>query len=154
MLVDYPGDLRQLVSGILRNGAQLGYKGPAQFILLRNLISANADNHTIQVKLAADLAAGRVVAISPSPPYICSPLGLVPKHDQGWRRIHHLSHPLGGSVNDHIRPDYAALKYVTLDEIWATIIKTGRGSTIVKRDIQDAFRMILVAKFQQWLLGF
>jgi hypothetical protein len=88
MLVNYPGDLPQLVSGILRNGAQLGYEGPAQFILSRNLISADADDHTIQDKLAADLKAGRVVPISASPPYICSPLGLVPKHDKGWRRIH------------------------------------------------------------------
>jgi Reverse transcriptase (RNA-dependent DNA polymerase) len=154
MLVNYPGDLPQLISGILRNGTQLGYKGPAQFILSKNLISADLDDHTIQDKLAADLKAGRVVVASPSPPYICSPLGLVPKHDKGWRRIHHLSHPPGRSVNDHIRPDFAALKYVTLEEIWATIIKTGRGSTIIKRDIQDAFRMIPVAKLQQWLLGF
>jgi hypothetical protein len=154
MLVDYPGDLPQLISGILKNGAQLGYEGPSQFILSRNLVSANLDTRTIQDKLAADLKAGRVVAVSPSTPYICSPLGLVPKHDKGWRRIHHLSHPPSRSVNDHIRPDSAALKYVTLEEIWTTIIKTGRGSTIIKRDIQDAFRMIPVAVLQQWLLGF
>lgn len=154
MLVNYPGNLPHLISGILRNGAQLGYQGPAQFILSKNLISADLDNHTIQDKLTADLKTGRVVAISPSSPYICSPLGLVPKQNKGWRRIHHLSHPPGRSVNDHIRPEFAALKYVTLEEIWATIIKAGRGSTIIKRDIQDAFRMIPVAKLQQWLLGF
>jgi len=154
MLANYPGDLRRLIGGILRNGTQLGYEGPAQFILSKNLISAELDNRTIQDKLAADLKARRVVAVSPSPPYICSPLGLVPKHDKGWRRIHHLSHPPGRSVNDHIRPDFAALKYVTLEEIWTTIIKAGRASTIIKRDIQDAFRMIPVAKVQQWLLGF
>ncbi len=108
-------------------------------------IESTLKNSPDQDKLAADLKVGRVVAVSPSPPYICSPLGLVPKHDKGWRRIHHLFHLLGRSVNDHIRPDFAALKYVTLEEIWATIIKTGRGSTIIKRDIQDAFRMIPVA---------
>jgi hypothetical protein len=135
MLFNYLGDLPQLISGILQNGAQLGYEGPAQFILLKNLISTDLDNHTIQDKLAADLKAGRVVALSPLPPYIYSPLGLAPKHDKGWRRIHHLSHPPGRSVNDHIRPDFAALKYVTLEEIWATIIKTGRRSTIINRDI-------------------
>jgi hypothetical protein len=87
------------------------------------------------------------MAVSPSTPYICLPLGLVSKHDKGWRRIHHLSHPLSRSVNDHIRPDSVALKYVTLEEIWTTIIKTGRGSTIIKRDIQDAFRIIPVTVF-------
>jgi hypothetical protein len=117
MLVNYPGDLPQLISGILRNGTQLGYEGPAQFILSKNLISADLDDHTIQDKLAADLKAGRVVAVSLSALYICSPLGLVPKHDKGWRRIHHLSHPPGRSVNDYIRSDFAALKYVTLEEI-------------------------------------
>ena len=114
MLVNYPGDLPQLISGILQNGAQVGYDGPAQFILSKNLVSAGLDNHTIQDKLAADMKAGQVVVVSPSPPYIC---GLVPKHDKGWCRIHHLSHPPGRSVNDHIRPDFAALKYVTLEEI-------------------------------------
>jgi hypothetical protein len=29
MLVGYPGDLPQLISGILKNGAQLGYEGPS-----------------------------------------------------------------------------------------------------------------------------
>lgn len=81
MLANYPGNLPQLISGILRNGTQLGYEGPAQFILSKNLVSADLDKHTIQEKLTADLRARRVVAVSPSPPYICSPLGLVPKHD-------------------------------------------------------------------------
>jgi hypothetical protein len=154
MLVNYPRDLPQLISRILRNSTQLGYKGPAQFILSKNLISADLDNDTIQDKLAADLKAGRVVAVSLSSLYICSLLGLVPKHSNGWRRIHYLSYPIGRSVNDHIRPDFATLKYVILEEIWATIVKTGRGSTIIKHDIQDIFRMILVAELQQWLLGF
>jgi hypothetical protein len=83
MLVNYPGDLPQLISGILRNGTQLGYESPAQFILSKNLISADLDNHTIQNKLAADLKVRRVIATSPLSPYICSPLGLIPKYDKG-----------------------------------------------------------------------
>ncbi len=48
--------------------------------------------------------------------YVCSPLGLVPKHDGSWRRIHDLSFPYGDSVNDGIPQEWGALEYATYDD--------------------------------------
>lgn len=87
-------------------------------------------------------------------PVMSSPLGLVPKADGGWRRIHNLSSPLGQSVNDAIPAEFATLKYSTVDQILQHVIRAGCGCTIVKRDIKDAFRNIPLSVNAQRLLGF
>ena len=86
--------------------------------------------------------------------YVCSPLGLVPKHDGGWRRIHDLSFPRGQSVNDGIPHDWGALEYATFDDAVDALLSKGPGAQFVKRDLKDAFRHIPVALSDQWLLGF
>lgn len=69
---------------ILRFGAQLGYEGPDTFILSKNLASALADTGIIDKNLADDLRCHRVEEVTnPTLPFISSPLGLVPKHDEG-----------------------------------------------------------------------
>lgn len=88
------------------------------------------------------------------PQYFCSPLGLVPKHDGGWRRIHDLSFPYRESVNNGIPRNWGALKYVTYDKAVEALQQQGQGAQLVKRDLKDAFRHILVASSDQWLLGF
>ncbi len=79
---------------ILRSGAELGYEGPLDaFILLDNFASALKDPPIIDKKLTKDQALGRVVEVEkPTPLFIGLLLGLVPKHDEGWRRTHHFSH--------------------------------------------------------------
>lgn len=107
LLNTYPGPLQIHLPMILCFGAQLGYEGPKTFILSKNLASVLVDTKIIDRKLADDLRSRKVEEVSnPTLPFISSPLGLVPKHDGGWRKIHHLSHPVGRSVNDHI-PDGA-----------------------------------------------
>lgn len=108
LLRNYPGPLRIHLPMIVRFGVELGYKGPTDaFILSKNLSSALVDTDIIDKKLCEDLALKRIIEVkAPTPPFIASPLGLVPKHDGGWRKIHHLSHPAGSSVNDYI-PDGA-----------------------------------------------
>jgi hypothetical protein len=91
---------------------------------------------------------------APDTPFLCSPLGLVPKGSGGWRRIHHLSYPRGSSVNDHIPAEWAALEYATVDQAIALVAKQGSGALLVKRDLQDAFRHIPIAPQDLWLLGF
>lgn len=141
---------------ILRFGAELGYQGPPDaFILSDNLASVLEDPAIIDKKLAEDLAMGRVVEVKePTPPFISSPLGLVPKHDGGWRRIHHLSHPRGQSVNDHIPDGAGELRYTRFQEVLKLIIKAGKHCVILKRDVKVAFRNVPVAPQHQWLLGF
>lgn len=80
LLSQYLGGLRINLLIILRFGAELGYEGPSNtFILSNNLASALEDPTIIEKKLQEDLALGRVTQLqgTPTPPYICSPLGLV-----------------------------------------------------------------------------
>ena len=86
--------------------------------------------------------------------FISSPLGLVPKSNGTWRRIHHLSHPEGSSVNEFIPQEWGALEYPTFDDAVAKIRKQGKMCILVKRNFSDAFRHIPVAKSDWWLLGF
>lgn len=123
-------------------------------MLSRNLKSAELDPNTIENQLESDLARGRVSQVQPIKPFISSPLGLVPKTDKGWRRIHHLSHPPSASVNDHIPPAYGALNYESRSNLLDLVRKAGPRATLIKRDLKDAFRMIPVALSQRWLLGF
>ena len=152
-----PDGLKIHLPMILRFGAELGYKGPSDaFILSDNLTSALKDLVIIDKKLQEDLASGRVIQLQgpPTPPYICSPLGLIPKHDGGWRRIHHLSHPRGESVNDHIPDGAGKLRYTRFQEVLQLVTRAGRHCIILKRDIKDVFRNIPVTPQHQWLLNF
>lgn len=136
---------------ILRFGVELGYKGPRDVLILsKNLVSAMEDPSIIDNKLEEDLRLRRIVPVpNPSIPFISSPLGLVPKHDGGFRRIHHLSHPKGRSVNDHIPDGAGELRYIKFQEVLNLILKAGRHCIIMKRDIKDAFRNIPVAPQHQ-----
>ena len=68
--------------------------------------------------LLAQRAHNRLKLVNPDPSqrFICSPLGLIPKSDGSWRRIHHLSFPPGALVNDHIPAEWGALEYISFDE--------------------------------------
>jgi hypothetical protein len=149
LLLQYPGSLPVILAGILKYGCQIGYNGPPQLILSQNLKSAQLDPSTITDKLTSDLALRRVLSRTPSFPFISSPLGLVPKGDSGYRRIHHLSHPPSSSVNSHIPEGASSIKYTKITEIYRAILSAGRHCVIVKKDIKDAFRNIPVAPNNQ-----
>ena len=146
----YPGDLGPILAGILTYGAQIGYRGKKH--------SCHSANHYIHEpsiitgKLAEDLDLRRV-RLTSKPSFI-SPLGLVSKHDGGWRRIHDLSWPPGRGVNQGIPDNWSAIEYMKIDDIYDQIIKAGPGCTIIKRDIKDAFRIVPIAEDNQHLLAF
>ena len=154
LLNNYPGNLPTTLIRILQYGTLLGYDGPETLILSDNQESVHLSPGVINSKLQSDLADGRIVCTTASPPYICSPLGLVPKHDGGFRRIHNLSHPLKESVNAYISPEFSTLKYTIIEDVLSMVKTAGRHSLILKRDIKDAFRNIPIAPHVQWLLGF
>jgi hypothetical protein len=129
--------------------------GPDQTILSRNLASANESPTTLSADICAQFNKGQLGKLTTLPPkFISSPLGLVPKSDSTWRRIHHLSHPTGNSVNDHIPQEWGTLTYTTFDQALQLVAEAGVGSTLVKRDLADAFRHIPVSPQDWWLLGF
>ena len=84
-----------------------------------------------------------------------SPVGAIPKKNKPnkWRLIVDLSSPQGSSVNDGISPQWSSLSYTSLDHLAAMILAVGRGSLLVKADIQEAYRMIPVHPQDQPLLG-
>ncbi len=153
-LANYSGLLPHQLYDILTFGAQIGYNGPERLYIADNLASAQEAPTIITEQLHKDLECGRVSAYTAELPFFCSPLGLVPKHDGSWRRIHHLSHPEGHSVNDTIPGELATLKYTALAEILELVRHAGAGSYLIKKDLKDAFRMIPVAPHNRWLLGF
>lgn len=143
----YPGPT---LVGILTHGVQIGYRGKRQ--------SYHSTNHHIHEpniiteKLAEDLRLCRV-RLTSEPSFI-SPLGLVPKQDGGWRRIHDLSWPPDRGVNQGIPDSWSTIEYMNIDDIYDQVVQAGPGCTIIKRDIKDAFRIVPVAEDNQHLLAF
>jgi hypothetical protein len=154
LLEQYPGDLPVTIAKILQFGTLVGYEGPDSLIISKNQESVYLAPEIIDVKLRDDLAVGRIVPASQTSPFISSPLGLVPKHDGGFRRIHNLSHPGKKSVNANICDDYSSLDYSTIEDVLQLVRIAGQHCSILKRDIKDAFRNIPIAPHIQWLLGF
>jgi hypothetical protein len=140
---------------IIKHGAKIGYTGPLQQTISKNLASAADAPAVLSADLYAQLAQCQLgrTAVLPDH-FISSPLGLVPKSDGSFRRIHHLSHPAGRSVNDHIPQHWGTLTYTKFDDAIRAVAHAGRNSTLVKRDLADAFRHIPVSHEDWWLLGF
>ena len=66
----------------------------------------------------------------PLPNFRTSGLGLVPKHDGGWRTIYHLSMPPNSSINDIINPDDYSLSYCSIDDAYTFINELGPGTYV------------------------
>lgn len=154
LLACHGGTLAQDIHNIITFGAQLGYSGPPTRLTSKNLVSAMEAPEVITQQLNADLNCGRVSLCNTLPHPSSSPLGLVPKSDGGWRRIHHLSHPPGQSVNDGIAPQFGEISYSQRCQLLALVVAAGRGAYLIKRDLKDAFRVVPVAPHWRWLLGF
>ncbi len=145
LLVRYPGSQRICLQMVLRFGVELGYEGPKAFILSDNLTSALEDPTIIEKKLQEDLASGCVTPMHQSSwPFIYSPLGLVPKHDGSWKKIHHLSHPRGESMKDYIPNGVDEMRYTPFQEVLQLVINAGRHWIIMKKDVNDTFRNVPV----------
>lgn len=100
----------------------------------------------VLTKLQKELSAKRIKGPFSEKPFNnfhISPIGLVPKKTQGeFRLIHHLSHPKGKSINDHIDPQLATVKYASFDDAVTALLQFGPGCYFAKTDINDAFRII------------
>lgn len=155
LLSTYSGSIQIFLLMILCFAAQLGYKKPKAFILSKNLEPALVDPQIIDKKLAKDLKSQRVEEVAKSISLlISSPLKLVPKYNKGQRKIHHLSHLVGCSVNDHIPDGVGEIRYTWFQDVLQIIIWAGKNCIILKRDIKAVFKNLPVAPYQQWLLGY
>ena len=140
----------------LQYGCAIGYAGPQFSHCSNNLPSAFQQPSILDITLASECSAGRILGPFPSPPlpYLrCSGLGIIPKHDGGWRTIYHLSAPHGTSINDFIDPEQYSLSYCTVDDAFAIVNSLGKGALMAKIDLKNAFRIIPVRPEDWNLLG-
>ena len=156
-LSDHPDRVfvRQLIDN-LRQGCKIGYTGPQFTHLASNLESASQQPQVIDATLKDECAAGRILGPFDRPPlpnFRTSDLGLVPKHDGGWRVIYHLSAPHAQSVNDFIDPQVYSLSYCTIDNAYKILNELGPGALMSKIDLKNAFRLIPVRPADWNLLG-
>ena len=138
------------------NGVSLGYTGPRAPYIARNLTSALHHSAVIDKELAREVEAGRILgpySDRPLPNLHCSGLGVVPKHNDKWRVIMHLSAPPGNSINDYIPPENYSMHYSTVDDAVRLLTAHPPGALMAKVDLKAAFRMVPVRR-QDWeLLG-
>ena len=125
----------------LCHGCLIGYKGPQFPYCATNLVSAFQHPKVIDATLEKECQLGRILGPFQNPPlpnFRTSGLGLVPKHDSGWRIIHHLSAPPHISINDFIDPEDYSLSYCTIDDAYDFINQMGPGTQLSKIDLKDA----------------
>ena len=156
-LCNYPDKVfvRQLIDS-LRQGCKIGYTGPQFTYIALNLQSASQQPEVIDATLRDECEAGRILGPFDQPPlpnFRTSGLGLVPKHDGGWRIIYHLSAPFAQSINDFIDPHAYSLSYCTIDDAYKILNELGPGALMSKIDLKNAFRLIPVRPEDWNVLG-
>lgn len=62
--------------------------------------------------------------------------------------------PRSTGTNASIDPEYGYLKYSQIKEVCSHIVAAGRGSYIMKNDWEAAFRNIVIAPQDRWMMGF
>jgi len=146
---------RELYRGFTE-GFRLQYTGPRISVFSSNLASASQFKNETLKKLEKEIQQGRMLGpflFKPISTLRISPIGLVPKHDGGWRLITNLSHPSENSVNGYIDSDVCKVKYSSFDSVLSMIYKLGCRAKIGKIDISQAFRLLIVHPSDFDLLG-
>ena len=131
----------------LEHGCDIGYTGPQFTHSSSNLPSSFQNPSILDANITEECNMGRMLGPFQTPPlpnFRCSGLGLVPKHDGGWRAIYHLSAPYGSSINDSINPEDYALSYCSVDDAFAIVSALGKGTIMAKIDLKNAFRLVPV----------
>ena len=144
----------------LTNGFRIGFHRQSSQLSSRgsNHPSATVNQNQVDERIAAELAAGRLLGLLPmqlTHNVHVSPMGLIPKPHQPnkFRLIVDLSHPAGHSVNDGILPRLCSLQYASVDMAVDMIKQLGKGTQMVKLDIKEAYRIVPVHPADYHLLG-
>ena len=99
----------------------------------------------IKQKFFNDLALSCVALVDPITLYIYSLLRLVLKYNKGLWRIHHLSYLKGCFINNYIPKKFSNIKYINIKEVYTKILVVGHSCIIIKKDIKDTFKNILIS---------
>lgn len=153
----YPQTVAFLTEGF-KFGFHIPFYGEQSQCLSHNLKSASQHKDILQMKIQNELDSGRVAGPFDAPPLPnmqFSPLGLVPKKDEGqFRLIHHLSFPDGKSINDGIPAAMSSVTYQNIDDAVRLLKRSGPASFMCKTDIENAFRIIPLSPDDYHLVGF
>ena len=146
-----------LISGF-QYGFNIPHDGPLPQSSNKNLQSATEHQAAVEECIETEISQSRISGPHTKPPFqpfVVSPIGVVPKKTPNkFRLIHHLSYPLGSSINSGIDKHYTHVKYHTVDMAIQIILRLGRGCFLAKTDIQSAFRLLPVHPDSYHLLGF
>ena len=144
-----------LSNGFTR-GFPLHFQGIRESSQNKNLLSVIQNPTVVDAKIAKELAAGRLAGPFVSPPmspFIVSPLGVVSKKPpEEFRLTHHWSFPKGASVNDGISHENSTVCYATFGDAIRCMKLAGRGWSLAKTDIKNAFRIIPIQSDDYGLL--
>ena len=157
LLEGYNFQKRMFLIDGFKYGFHLFSVGQSRSYESANLLSARQQPQVVDQKSAKELEAHRLAGPFDSPPFPVfrvSPLGIVPKKTPGeFRLIHHLSYPMGKSVNDGISHEHSSVQYSNIDHAIKKIKQSGVGSYLAKTDIKSAFRILPINPQDYHLLG-
>ena len=146
------------LQAVLRNKPRRRYRlhGATRAHGCTQPLSAHMHPYIIQAQLQKEVDVGRIrgpFTIRPLPSLRYSGLGIVPKKENKWWMILHLSVPFGSSINDFISKESFSLHYSSMDDAVRFLVSLGPGARMAKDDHKSAFCMVPVHP-QDWeLLG-
>lgn len=99
-------------------------------------MSAHSHPEVVSDNLFKEVALGRMAgpfAVRPLPNLVVSLLGVVPKREPNkFRLIHHLSYPLGGSVNYVFDPKVCLVSFTSFNQVLVCVQRFRPGSLLAK----------------------
>lgn len=120
LLEGYNRDKADILERGFRYGFKLGYNDQRKLHTSPNLQSASQYPHIVEQKLAREIAQNILAdpfLESPYPKLQISPIGVVPKKEEGqFRLIHHLSYPFGSSVDEFIPEEIKQVHHASIDD--------------------------------------
>ena len=159
LVSNYPvrADTKILLQGFTM-GFVLHYGGPPGLHDCSNLNLVRDKMDIFREKVCKEVVKGRMLGpfkLRPIPDLICSTMGLVPKKGtkNTWQLITDLSHPQGDSINAHIPREFASVTYQNFDRAVELCMKQGVRCSIVKADVDSAFRVLPLSWDSVKLLG-
>ena len=153
----YDTDKKDFLIKGFTSGFHVGFSGTVNSAIPKNLKSAYDMPGIVQEHIDEELLAGRIAGPFKEPPFKffqCSPIGLVPKKNGGFRLIQHLSFPQGSSVNDQIGREWATASYATIEDAIDLVTATCKHAFMAKTDVKSAFRTVPLHPSVRYLFVF
>lgn len=105
-------------------GYLIGYQDPDAFIESKNMFFTLIKPNVIEKNIGKNFILGKIIQIylPPNTHSISSLLGLILKHNGGFRKIYYLTYSNCSSVNDYIASKFRMLFYSSLKNVFSKII--------------------------------